>query len=63
MDGQATGCNGHGHRHWHRHWHWHWHTGPSLVRVVAAQGRAISPQYKDRMTAGDHWWGEGGLWV
>lgn len=56
MAGQATGCNGHRHEHKHRR--------PSLVphptgdddekELVGVQGggRSISPQYKDRMTAG-----------
>lgn len=63
MAGQATGCNGHEHRRWCRQWCRH--RRPSLVPHPTGswrrvQGRAISPQYKDRMTAGTAGWGGGG---
>lgn len=59
MAGQATGCNGHEHRRWCRQRCRQWcrQRRPSLVPRPTdsrrrVQGRAISPQYKDRMTAG-----------
>lgn len=62
MAGQATGCNGHEHRRWCRQRCRH--RRPSLAPLPTdswrrVQGRAISPQYKDRMTAGTAGGGSG----